>query len=316
MGYYGRGRYRSWRSRGWSGSSRPTEYTQLQGTFGGAVGEIRHAFMHLDEEARDELFSDYGAIHGSSAERYARNTFPKWKSGLTGLSGQTMRRLVQLVPPYLSSEQRFSILQSVLKLHKKSALSQSIIIDVKAPSDGFSKLQDALAAMSREDVLAHLPEHVMEAASWLYDDDVTAARAMLAEAERLENDVIRAQASRDIELLKRTILTGQVQRANYSVEMPAGRLNVVAATPPTLSKCFVSSVCFGEDSPETLALRAWRDRYLIGKWWGRKFIIWYYKNGEHLAESISRSAMCKAVAKTFIKAIAMAVARNMNGSGK
>lgn len=247
MGYYGRGRYRSWRSRGWSGSSRPTEYTQLQGTFGGAVGEIRHAFMHLDEEARDKLFSDYGAIHGSSAERYARNTFPKWKSGLTGLSGQTMRRLVQLVPPYLSSEQRFSILQSVLKLHKKSALSQSIIIDVKAPSDGFSKLQDALAAMSREDVLAHLPEHVMEAASWLYDDDVTAARAMFAaEAERLENDVIRAQASRDIELLKRTILTGRVQKAIASVKMPAGRLNVVAATPPTLSKCFVSSVCLAK----------------------------------------------------------------------
>jgi len=269
--------------------------------------------MHLDEGARDELFSDYGAIHGSSAERYARKTFPKWKSGLTGLSGQTMQRLVQLVPPYLAPEQRFSILQSVLQQHKKSALSQTIRIDVKAPSDGFSKLQEALASMSREDFLAHLPEHVMKAASWLYDDDVTAARAMLAEADRLENDVIRTQASREIDLLKRTISTGQVKTASYSVEMPAGRLNVVAFTP---SKCFVSSVCFGEDAPETVALRAWRDRYLIEKWWGRKFTVWYYRNGERLAEFTSHSAVLRWVATNFIRYLADAVSRKIQGSRK
>lgn len=289
--------YRSWRSRGWDGSSRPSRYSSLVGMFGDAVGQIRSAFLSLDEDARNELFSDYGAIYGDSAERYARKTFPKWKSGATNLSGQTMERLVELVPPYLLPEQRFSILQNVLKHHKKSASHRSIRINIKEPAAGFSELQSALASMSHGDVLAHLPEHVMKTASWLYDDDITGARAMLAKAERLENDMIRTKAAREIELLRKTISSGQIKTASYNVEMPAGKLDVIAYTP---SKCFVATVCFGENAPETAALRGWRDDYLIKKAWGRKFIVWYYENGEALAEITARSSILKYITMTFI----------------
>ena len=304
MGYYGNRRYRSWRSRGWDGLSGPSKYDVLSRLFGSAVGEIRQAFMCLDEDARDELFSDYGAIHGDSAEQYARKAFPKWRSRATNLSGKTMERLVELVPPYLSPEQRFAILQAVLKHNKKSGTSSTIKINVKEPAQGFAELWQALASMSHEDVLAHLPENVMKAATWLYDADITASRAMLAEAERLENDLIRSKATREIELLKRAISTGQVQAASYSVEMPAGKLNIVAFTP---SKCFVATACFGEGAPETAALRNWRDCYLIDKAWGRKFIVWYYNNGERFAEITSRSPALKSMARACIHIFAKAV---------
>lgn len=303
-------RYRSWRSRGWGGSSAPSKYSVLTGLFGSAVGEIRHAFENLKPDALDELFSDYGAIHGDSAERYARKTFPSWKSGATTLSGQTMERFVELVPPYLAPEQRFSILQAVLKYHKKSGAKNIIKINVKEPAQGFAELQQALASMSHDDILAHLPENVMKAASWLYDDDITATRAMLAEAERLENDMIRSKATREIELLRRTISTGQVQAASYSVEMPAGKLSVVAFTP---SKCFVATVCFGENATETATLRTWRDQYLIEQEWGRKFIVWYYTNGEKFAEIASCSPALKGVVKACISIFAKAVAHKFNG---
>lgn len=311
MGYYNKRRYRSWRSRGSGRSSSPSKFMVLSALFGSAIEKIRYAFINLDEDARDELFSDYGAIHGDSAERYARKTFPKWKSGKTNLSGQTMERLVELVPPYLSSEQRFSILQLVLQRHKKSAPSRTIRINVKQPEEGFSELQNALASMSHDDVLAHLPESVMKAGSWLYDDDITATRAMLAEVERLENDMIRTNASRDITLLSRTISSGQVQAANYSVEMPAGKLNIIAFTP---LKCFIATVCFGEAAPETVVLRFWRDHYLVETDCGRKFIVWYYKNGEKIANIVSRSTLLKGLAKVFIGVFSKIVAHNFNRS--
>lgn len=247
MGYYDRRRYRSWRTRGWDGLSAPSKYDVLSGMFGDAVAEISRAFMKLDEDARDELFSDYGAIHGDPAEKYARKTFPKWKSGATSLSGKTMERLIELVPPYLSSEQRFTIMQFMLRRHKKSGADITIKINVEEPSHGFVELNMALASMSHDDVLAHLPENVMKAASWLYDDDITSARAMLAAAEHKENDLIRSQAAREIELLRRTISTGQIISASYSVEMPAGKLSVVAYTPP---KGFVAAI-------STLAKALW-----------------------------------------------------------
>lgn len=300
--------YRSWRSRGWRGSSAPSKYTVLAGLFGAAVPKIHLAFLCLNADALDELFSDYGAIHGESAEKYARKTFPKWRSNATVLSGQTMERLIELVPPYLSAEQRFSILRLVISHHKKSSLTRTVKINIKEPEQGFSELQQILASMSHDNALAHLPENAMKAATWLYDDDSTASRAMLAEAELLENELIRNTAIREIELLRRTISTGQIKSANYNVAMPAGKLNVIVFTP---SKCFVATVCFGQDAPETVALRKWRDIYLIEQDWGRKFIVWYYNNGEKIAKLLSYSIVLKVFAKFCISMIAKIISNKL-----
>jgi len=285
-----RRRYRSWSSRSYA----PSQYSRLVSLFGGAVGDVKQAFLALDDDALDALLEDYSALHGDQAGKYARKTFPSWKSGATKLSGQTMERLVELVPPYLSSEQRFSLLRQVLQKNKPPKPYKSIRINVKEPVGGCAELDSALASMQHHDVLAHVPEKVMQAASWLYDDDITAARAMLAEAERKENAIILASATREIALLKRTIQSGQVKSASFSVQMPAGNLSVVAYEP---SKCFVATVCFGADSNEVLVLRAWRDNSLIHNKNGRELVIWYYNNGE----TLSRIIGCSPAIKGFVR---------------
>ena len=307
MVYYGRRNYRSWRSRRSDNSSEPSKYLALSNLFGHAVVEIRDAFLNLESDALDELFLDYGAIHGDSAERYARKTFSRWKGGSIKLSGQTMERLIELVPPYLSSNQRFELIKLVLKKHQKSAPKKIIRINVIEPTEGFNQLTSLLNSMSRDDKLAHIPERVMNAASWLYDDDVTAARAMLAEVDRIENDQIREKAIREIELLKRTISTGQIKAANYSVQMPTGTLSVVAYTP---SLCFVATACFGSDAQETIALRHWRDSVLINYALGRNFISWYYNNGERLVFIANKSYIIKSLAKLVVGLFAKFIMSN------
>jgi hypothetical protein len=234
MGYR---RYRSWRSRQWR-TYQPSKFTLLTRLFGDGVNEIKDAFLGLDEDAREELLLDYGVIHGDSAERYARKTFSSWKSGATKLSGQTMERLVELVPPYLPSAIRLKILKSVLAKNKQSGFFSTVNINVKEPTEGFSQLDYEISKMNVTDQLAYLPEKVMQAANWLYDNDVTAARAMLAEATQIENDMIKKNALKEIELLKRTIKSGQVKSANYTVVMPAGKLSVNASSPSLLSTIF------------------------------------------------------------------------------
>lgn len=299
-----RRRYRSWRGRGYS--SKPTKYDALTGLFGEAVSDMRKAFLILAEDALDSLMSDYGSIHGDSAERYARNTYPRWKSGATKLSGQTLERLIELIQPYLSAEERHDILLKVLSKHKRSGANQSIRVNIKEPKEGFRQIDDALEKLRSEDPLAFIPEHVMEAATWLYDDDMTAARAMLAEATRAETDLLRANAIKEVSLLKRTISSGQVKSANYSVQTPISTLSVVAYTP---SNCFVATVCFGVDAPETNALRRWRDNYLIHIPAGRNFIVWYYTHGETIANVIQKYKPLKAACKLFVGAIAGLVRR-------
>lgn len=242
MAYYRR--YRTWRSRGFD--AKPSKYSVLERLFGSAVKEIRAEFEKLDPEALDELFNDYGSVHGNSAEKYARKTFSNWKSGKTKLSGQTMERLIELVPPYLKPEVRMSLLRVVVSLHKKSGTFRSIRINIDDPEQGFRELSETLSQMRKEDPLAHLPENVMKAASWLYDDDITAARSMLAEAERLENESLRSSAERELELLKRTVKAGQVRSASYSVQMPAGSLSVTIFSPSVFQKAFrIAGKLFG-----------------------------------------------------------------------
>jgi hypothetical protein len=244
MAYYGgyrRRSYKSWRSRGSGRSSASSKYLELYRVFGPVTAAIRASFLEFDDDALDELFKDYGVIHGTSAETYARKTFPAWKSGKTNLSGQTMERLVELVPPYLEPEQRMSLVRALAKQHEPRTRKpyKNISVNIEQPAGAFAEIDAALDAMDIEDVLAHLPEHVMKAATWLYDDDATAARAILAEAKRAENEIVKKQACREIELLKRTISTGQVKTANYSVELPAGTLSVTAFTP---SKGFFATI--------------------------------------------------------------------------
>ena len=52
--------------------------------------------------------------------------------------------------------------------------------------------------------------------------------------------------------------------------------------------CFVSTVCFGENSVETEIFRNWRDKYLSERYLGIKFISWYYNNGEKISKIIGR----------------------------
>lgn len=233
MGYYKRRSYRSWRSRGYGKKYEPSKYVILARMFGSTISEIRQAFLALQEDALDELFQDYGSIHGASAERYARKTFPDWRTGKTKLSGQTMERLVELVPPYLDPDQRISIIKKLVEHHKPRTPTQQklISINIESPNQAFGEIEDAFREMNISDALAHVPEHVMQAATWLYDDDITAARSIISESVRHQNEIMKQSARKEIDLLKRTIASGQIKTASYSVDLPSGSIRIQAYTP-------------------------------------------------------------------------------------
>ena len=208
----------------------PTKTTVLTEMFGEAVEDIKKAFLSLDDDCLDGLLEEYGSRYGVNAANYARRTYTDWITGCVSLSGKTMERLIELVPPYLSSRERFDLLVQVLKRHK-STNSQLVRINLYSPLDGFCELNNILSSMKHTDTLAHLPGYVMKAASWLYKNDMTAARAMLAKADRAENELIRAKAIKEVEQLQRLIMSGDVDAASYAVSLPSGSLRVETYTP-------------------------------------------------------------------------------------
>jgi hypothetical protein len=204
----------------------PSKYSICVQLFGEAVGDIKGIFLALGSADLKVLLGQYSVLYGDLAGRYACKTFPSWKYGQTKLSGQTMERLIELVPPFLTSEQRFSLLKKVLQKNKPIRPSKSIRINVRKLAEGSAELDLALSSMQYHDVLANLPGKVLKAASWLYANDITAARAMLAEAEKKENGIMLEAAWREVELLKRAIQSKQIRSASYNIQMPAGIISV------------------------------------------------------------------------------------------
>lgn len=41
-------------------------------------------------------------------------------------------------------------------------------------------------------------------------------------------------------------------------------------------RCFVATALWGATDARTRALRAWRDRWLLKRWWGRAAVVCYY----------------------------------------
>lgn len=299
MSYYGYG----YRRRGGRRGPYVPNYGRLTSMFGEAVKDIQQAFRNLPPDAMRELLLDYESAHGEGPAKYARATVAKWQSGNTQMSGQTMERLIDLVPPYLTPEQRLALLKKVVVLHRPSN-AHYIFVNRKEPAEGLRQLDAALATLRTQGALANVPEYVMAAAKWLYDDDMTAARAVLQEIDRRETDTSRASAQREIELLRRTIATGQVQKASYSVSMPGGSLDVNVGT---TSKCFVATVCFGEAAWQTHVLRAWRDEVLVQHAAGRRFVRWYYRRGPALARAVAQRPWLQCIATRVVNAVARSV---------
>lgn len=71
--------------------------------------------------------------------------------------------------------------------------------------------------------------------------------------------------------------------------------------PKPASGCFVATAVYGSyDHPIVLDLRMFRDNWLQKREYGRKFIIWYYQEGPHLASWISKSELKKFFALKLI----------------
>jgi hypothetical protein len=64
------------------------------------------------------------AFDGNSAHDYALQTYPKWRNGLVKLSGMVAERILNLVPPYLKFDRRYTTVEKLCNHHAKKLYRQ------------------------------------------------------------------------------------------------------------------------------------------------------------------------------------------------
>ena len=85
--------------------------------FGVIVEDIKSYFFKLPKDSLEELFNDYSSKYGYSAGDYARKAYPSWQRRSTQLSTQTLMRLIETLPYFLSEEQRLHLLEKLFNKH-------------------------------------------------------------------------------------------------------------------------------------------------------------------------------------------------------
>lgn len=65
-------------------------------------------------------------------------------------------------------------------------------------------------------------------------------------------------------------------------------------------RCFIASAIYGPDAWETNVLRAWRDRVLMARWWGRGVIAFYYMVSPFVANLLASFPVLQNTARAML----------------
>lgn len=217
--YYGR----RWSGRDW-GAYHVSQRQKLTNMFAGIDKDIQKIFFGLNVQSLDTLFKKYGQLHGKNAEKYARKTFPNWKSGETTLSGQTAERLLNLIPPYLPQNIKYELIKKLRKHYLKTQTRRITTTHENWKSDVIPAVNE-LIKVSSDFVL---PESLIQRAAWLANGNVDAANKILASLE-LEEAKVRANYL-SVEFKRIQSLVDHIphtQSIRHSIELPQGNINVI-----------------------------------------------------------------------------------------
>ena len=142
----------------------------------GADRIIKNYFFNMTPELREKIFREYGRIYGPDRLDYARDTYEKWKTGRVKMSGMVAKRIFDLMPRYLTPEQRMSVVEYIWRKLRRHDSVYFRFSPVVTASDLQKKLQGYLEehVKTRE-----VPEDLKKEFSWLSSEDTAVYEKLL-----------------------------------------------------------------------------------------------------------------------------------------
>jgi hypothetical protein len=139
--------------------------------------------LELDDDSREQLFKLYREQFGDSAARYARKTYQKWKAGSVRPNKETFRRFLINLPQVMSFDLKCDVLRELREAYcARDNYSVSI-----STVNWRSTLAPLVEEIIQKATTVELPESLNRRLTWLAEDDVTVANAILAESQARES---------------------------------------------------------------------------------------------------------------------------------
>jgi len=229
--YYQR---RSFNYRGYNESQRAAAKAGLAGI----DDDVLQIFSKLNGLKRNILFAEYERAYGKSAGDYARDKMAAWASGTVKASGQTLIRLLNLVPKTLDQTQRYDLLKKLYDSHRRSHVeSHSLTVVIGHSLNLREEVTNLALRLCQKPDSLKLPAHVESKIQWVCDNDSSVARALMAAIEKEESYAIASTGRAEVDRL-----VEKIQRADVSlqglhvIKFPYGEISVHVRPPTFMEK--------------------------------------------------------------------------------
>jgi len=181
------------------------------------------ALLSLEEEPLAELFKLYRKQFGPGAARYARHTYEKWKNGQVHPTRRTFNRLAIYLPTVMSFDLKCELLRT-LKREFCGRDDHELTVYTDSWKESLAPLVTNMIARS---YTAALPTALVEQLSWLSENDMTAANAILAEAQARESRQTVARLNEDLSAIDHLLEEANGHsKVVHVMELPYGKLTL------------------------------------------------------------------------------------------
>jgi hypothetical protein len=182
-----RGRYFSgYRHAPRSGSERARQHIEeaeaLRSKYGDAFERIKTLFLNLEADRIERLMEAYTARYGHSAGDYAAATYSRWRNGQVRMAGQTMVRLFDLLPRFMTPDEKLRLIQSLREQTLRRLHRSQVKLTLSEPSDLTAVLRQVIGLVQRVGQI-ELPDDFREVQGWISEADSQAMDLLLKETE-------------------------------------------------------------------------------------------------------------------------------------
>ena len=153
--------------------------------YGSLVDRVTRIFFSMSPEQVDRVLQKYREEYGDGAYAYAKRTIGAWKQGQVKQVGQTVMRLLEVVPQFVDLQTKFELARIVREETLRRLHQYRIEYTIPADgdlSDPMTRLQEIIDAQ----LAIELPPGVLEDHTWLSREDAALFQRMIRDTERVE----------------------------------------------------------------------------------------------------------------------------------
>ena len=179
--------------------------------------------LELDTDSREELFKLYREQFGENAARYALNTYQKWKAGSVRPNKRTFNRFLINLPRVMNFDLKCEVLRELREAYcPRGEYNVTVSVD-----NWKSSLTPLVEEIIQRATSAELPESLKRRLTWLAQDDISAANALLAESQARESRNAMALLEKEFSNIEELLDNApRNTRISHVLKLPLGSITV------------------------------------------------------------------------------------------